>query len=197
MSNTSITRAQASAYWHAFSAAAATQGIPADQRDAYRHRVMEEACGKTSLKLLNRTTDYDAVMLRFCLDADDYERAAHYSIGQEGRLIALVEAAAKQLMQCQGVDDNAATAYVAGIIEQAGYRVTREGNTHLIDLSSAQLSNLFRMLDTHRRRLIERSGIRPGRFSPAAAYRRDDAGTITITADLATPEGVFRVRLCA
>jgi hypothetical protein len=192
-----ITTRQAAAYWRAFGAACSTQAIPADQRDAYRHRVMDEACGKASIKALNRTTDYDAVMLRWCLDAEDYAAAAHYSVGQEGRLIALVEAAARQIMQCQGGDDAAATAYVAGIIEQAGYSVVREGNTHLLDLSSSQLSSLFRMLDTHRRRLIERSGTRPGRFSPAAVYRRDDAGAITITSDLATPEGVFRIRLRA
>ena len=60
--DTSLTKPQLAAYWRSAAAAARNIGEPVD---TYRKRVMSEECGVSSVKALNRTADFDKVMLRF------------------------------------------------------------------------------------------------------------------------------------
>jgi hypothetical protein len=103
-SRTGLTGKQVASFWHAFSASCNAQGIPADGREAYRHGVMLDETGKEHMAQLNRTADYDKIMLRLALDAQDYETAARYTTGDERRLAKMVEVTAAQIMQCQGTD---------------------------------------------------------------------------------------------
>ena len=193
-----LTKAQVATYWRSFTAAATAQGIPADERDAYRHTVMLDACGCDSIKQLNRVDDFDKVMYRFALDAGDYGLAAHYTIGDARRVGRLVELCAHQLMQCQGTEPKHAQEYVAGIIEQANYLVRRDGPVTWLDLSPTETHSLFQMLDTARRRLLERAGwIKNLKFKAGAKYALRSDGTIVQTADKQPPAEYFKVNILA
>ena len=116
--DTSLTKPQLAAYWRAAAAAARNIGEPVD---TYRKRVMSEECGVASVKALNRTADFDKVMLRFSVDAGDYGAAGKFATAGVERLSRLVCICAAQIMQLKGAPagSTAAAEYLAGVIKQA------------------------------------------------------------------------------
>ena len=184
-----ITRPQMAAYWRAASAAAREIGEPVD---AYRKRIMKELCGVDSVKKLNRTTDYDAVMRRFAADAGDYAAAARYAVSDSRRMAFLVRACARQVLQlngCHAGDAGAARNYLAGVVGRS--RLLCGGDPRSLsfglDMDPCGLRAVFCMLDVHRRRLLRRicptgSDAFFG-FDPAATYAPKDGGGVVITYD--------------
>lgn len=153
-----ITKPQIAAYFRAASAAARALGEPLD---AYRKRVMKEVCNATSLKQLNRTNDFDAVMTRFAEDAADYQSACHYAVGAERRLAVLIAAVCEQVMQLKCLETLATTTtpaedYLRTILNRSGNLRSNQDGGWWLDLSDTNLQAVFAMLDTHRRRLIRR-----------------------------------------
>lgn len=151
---TTLTKAQISAYWRAASVAAWTIGEPLEK---YRKKVMLEECGLRSVKDLNRTTDFDRVMARFLADAGDYESAAKYAVGDSLRKAVLIRICCAQVMQLLGVTSGSSQAleYLAGIIRQANLKCGYD-TAFWMDCPPDSLTDLFAMLDTHRRRLLKR-----------------------------------------
>lgn len=179
-----ITRPQMAAYWRAASAAAREVGEPVD---TYRKRVMKELCGVDSVKKLNRTGDFDAVMSRFAEDAMDYAAATRYAVGDDRRLAAIVRICCEQIMQLVGTPagSTAAQDYIAGIIRRAHILCGDPSDAgYWLDLGADSLRAVFAMLDTHRRRLLRRVGHNPGGFDPSLVYTP-------------TPEGIRAVHNAA
>lgn len=165
-----LTASQCSLFFRALGAACSAQGINNNaDRDIYRKSVVRSETGLSSLKLVNRTDEYEAIMLRLALDASDYELATHFSSGTERRLSHMVEVCAAQLMQLHP-DHPDAQAYVIGIINQAGYRGKFDGAIWWLDLTSDSLMAVFQMLDTHRRRILRRAGYHPLTFYIGIQY---------------------------
>ena len=157
-----LTQPQIAAYFRAANAAARALGEPLD---AYRKRVMKEVCNVTSIKQLNRTSDFDAVMTRFAEDADDYQSACHFAVGSGRRLAVLIGAVCEQVMQLKSLEATAtgATAtttpaedYLRTILNRSGNLRSNQAGGWWLDLSDTNLQAVFAMLDTHRRRLIRR-----------------------------------------
>lgn len=157
-----ITKPQMAAYFRAANAAARALGEPLD---TYRKRVMKEVCNVTSIKQLNRTSDFDAVMTRFAEDAADYQSACHYAVGSGRRLAVLIAAVCEQVMQLKCLETTAtgATAtttpaedYLRTILNRSGNLRSNQAGGWWLDLSDTNLQAVFAMLDTHRRRLIRR-----------------------------------------
>ena len=157
-----LTQPQIAAYFRAANAAARALGEPLD---VYRKRVMKEVCNVTSVKQLNRTGDFDAVMTRFAEDAADYQSACHYAVGSERRLAVLIGAVCEQVMQLKRLEsaETGATAtttpaedYLRTILNRSGNLRSNQAGGWWIDLSDTNLQAVFAMLDTHRRRLIRR-----------------------------------------
>ncbi len=157
-----LTKPQIAAYFRAASAAARALGEPLD---TYRKRVMKEVCNATSLKQLNRTHDFDAVMARFTEDGADYQAACHYAVGAERRLAVLIGAVCEQVMQLKSLEATAtgATAtttpaedYLRTILNRSGNLRSNQDGGWWLDLADTHLQAVFAMLDTHRRRLIRR-----------------------------------------
>ena len=157
-----ITKPQMAAYFRAASAAARALGEPLD---TYRKRVMKEVCNATSIKQLNRTNDFDAVMTRFTEDGADYQAACHYAVGAERRLAVLIGAVCEQVMQLKSLEATAtgATAtttpaedYLRTILNRSGSLRPNQDGGWWLDLTDSHLQAVFAMLDTHRRRLIRR-----------------------------------------
>lgn len=192
-----ITRLQIAAYWRAAYAAAREVGEPVD---TYRKRVMKELCGVDSVKKLNRTVDFDAVMSRFAEDAMDYAAATRYAVGDDRRLAAIVRICCEQIMQLVGTPagSTAAKDYIAGIIRRAHILCgdpTDPG--YWVDLGRDSLQAVFSMLDTHRRRLLRRAGLRaPGGFDPSLVYKPTPIG-VTIISNAAYYERLCGIRQAA
>ena len=157
-----LTKPQIAAYFRAANAAARALGEPLD---AYRKRVMKEVCNATSLKQLNRTNDFDAVMTRFAEDAADYQTACHFAVGSGRRLAVLIGAVCEQVMQLKALVSTATGAittatpaedYLRTILNRSGNLRPNQAGGWWIDLSDTNLQAVFAMLDTHRRRLIRR-----------------------------------------
>ena len=154
-----LTRAQISLYWKTFSAACAELGLRSRaERENYRKKTMLEAAGKVSLKDLNRTSDFDAVLARFFADAGDYQRAAEASVQDAKRLGFLIKVICCQLMQLTGGGQQSAWSYLGGVLDQAKISHGRnlDNGGYWLDLSFREAHSVFSMLDTHRRRLLRR-----------------------------------------
>ena len=191
-----ITKPQMAAYFRAANAAARALGEPLD---TYRKRVMKEVCNVTSIKQLNRTGDFDAVMTRFAEDAADYQSACHYAVGSGRRLAVLIAAVCEQVMQlkCLETAETGAPAtttpaedYLRMILNRSGNLRSNQAGGWWLDLSDTNLQAVFAMLDTHRRRLIRRlnhstSGSVPLAFSMDIGYFL--MGTHLATYELPSP----------
>ena len=191
-----LTKPQIAAYFRAANAAARALGEPLD---AYRKRVMKEVCNATSLKQLNRTNDFDAVMTRFAEDAADYQSACHYAVGSGRRLAVLIGAVCEQVMQLKCLETTAtgtvttttpAEDYLRTILNRSGNLRSNQAGGWWLDLTDTNLQSVFAMLDTHRRRLIRRlnhstSGSVPLAFSMDIGYFL--MGTRLATYDLPSP----------
>ena len=153
MADTSLTKPQLAAYWRAAAAAAREVG---EALETYRKRVMSEECGVSSVKALNRTADFDKVMLRFAVDAGDYGAAGKFATAGAERLSRLVCICAAQIMQLKGAPagSTAAAEYLAGVIRQARISCGSDVSGIWMDCPSDNLMALFHILDTHRRRLL-------------------------------------------
>ena len=153
-----ITKPQMAAYFRAANAAARALGEPLD---TYRKRVMKEVCNVTSIKQLNRTGDFDAVMTRFAEDAADYQSACHFAVGSGRRIAVLIAAVCEQVMQLKSLETTATTTtpaedYLRTILNRSGNLRSNQAGGWWLDLSDTNLQAVFAMLDTHRRRLIRR-----------------------------------------
>ena len=192
MTTKSLTKPQIAAYFRAACAAARALGEPLE---AYRKRVMKEVCNVTSLKQLNRTNDFDAVMTRFAEDAADYQSACHYAVGSGRRIAVLIAAVCEQVMQLKSLETTATTTtpaedYLRTILNRSGNLRSNQAGGWWLDLSDTNLQSVFAMLDTHRRRLIRRlnhstSGFVPLAFSMDIGYFL--MGTRLATYELPSP----------
>lgn len=166
---TAMTLPQTKVFWRMFSAACRELGIPDPERDAYRKRVMWDELKVRHMSQINRTKGFDRVMARLAVDAGDYEAAARYSSGDERSLFHLAERCAGQVMQLAERDGGAE--YVTAVARQAGYAVTASGHEFWMDVAADQIAAVFKMLDTHRRRLLRKLGFTgSAAFDPGVSY---------------------------
>lgn len=176
------TPAQIREYGAAANAACRNLGIVGDaRRREYRHRVIREATGRESVRDIRSSADYDTVMARLWSDAGDYGRAIHYRINSERRQAYVIRVLACQLMQLKGGDGDGARRYVGGVLDQA--RIAhgrRDDGAWWMDVAEPQLSDLVKMLDTERRRILRRFTASAGRLSFSDRVRYEADGTFLV-----------------
>lgn len=199
-----ITRKQAALFWRCLAAAAECQAVP--DREAYRKRVLREELGVEHLRDVDRTEDFDRLMLRLAQDAEDWRGLAYYSVAGERRLADLVADCATQVLELSvaalGLSASAhldPLGYVSGVLRQSAMSPIRVvGEDYWLDLAPADLARLLQILDTHRRRLIKRLwvGIVEGRLRYVRGRRWYLAtGGILDYSDLPLPAPAFRVNV--
>lgn len=171
-----LTARQRACFWEAHKAACIELELSTrDEREAYRKLVMREECGKAHVSELSRTADFDRVMARFARDAGDLQAAAKFAVADEARQAALIRICLAQLMQLKGCPAGSADGadYLAGIVEQARIPCGRDvrDSSFWLDCAPRHLVALFRILDTHRRRLLRRlSAAAPLGFDASVVY---------------------------
>ncbi len=194
-----ITERQAAAFWRLLAAAARHQSVP--DREAYRRRILREELGVEHMSQIGRTTDYDRVMHRLALEAEDWDALAHYGVAGDRRMAELVADCATQVLQlcCSDLTVPSGIGYVNGILAQARLSPVRvvDADDYWLDLSPDDLRILLQILDTHRRRLLKRLGW-TGTMAYAHGRRwiRTTAGALDCN-DPALPRNAFRIRLAA
>ena len=194
-----ITEKQAAAFWRLLGAAARHQAAP--DREAYRKRLLREELGVAHMSEIGRTTDYDRIMHRLALEAEDWDALAHYEVSGDRRLAAMVADCATQVLQ---LADSAASptpglAYVGGILAQAGLSPIRQiaPDDYWLDLAPSDLRVLLQILDTHRRRLLKRLGWTDSlAYCHGRRWIRTSTGALDAT-DPPLPRTPFRIRLAA
>lgn len=153
-----MTDKQKRAFWGQLAAACRNLGITSEDKESYRHAVLEEAAGVRHLSEVNSTTGFEAVMQRLAADAGDWARAASFTIGNTRRIAAMVEDCARQVFELTGNSNGDAVSYAQGILQRAGFK--RAGaaadKAWYLDYSEATPVKIFQMLDSYRRRLIWR-----------------------------------------
>ena len=160
-----MTDKQRIAFFKVFQRACARQGIPPDEREAWRHQIIREACGVPSLKAVDSGSAFDRLMAHVSRLAEDHGEAIRWGTAEGRRLARMAEAAARQCFEiAQAIPALAeqwapgAIPYLRGILAQAGWRdaLHAEDGEWWLDLDLPRLHRLFQMLDTHRRRLLRR-----------------------------------------
>ena len=198
-----MTRAQIKPFFRAVSRAASAQGLVGREAvEAYRREVMREEAGADHAADVDPGSGYDRVMYRLAVDAGDWAAASRYATGEERRMAHLVEQCARQVIELKAIEDDPAAlfapetikvspvGYVVGCLRQAGLLVTQTpAGDWWADISGAAAFSVFRMLDTHRRRLLKRLGwSNPLAFEPGAIWILDGVTLSCIPGPVSEPQ---------
>ncbi len=183
-----MTKAQLKPYWRAVGRAASALGIVGhDAVEEYRHKVMMEEVGAEHARDVDPADGFDRVMYRLAVDAGDWGAASRFATGEERRMAHLVEQCARQVIElkaCEGEtasDAGTAGDYVVGVLRQAGFLVSQTpAGDWWADISATQAFQVFRMLDTHRRRMLKRLRWRPLAFDPDASWGLADDASLAV-----------------
>jgi len=141
------------------------------ERDALRRSTIKEACGVISLKEVRPSGDFDRVMLAVATMACDYQAMAYWCNASDRRTAFMIGECARQIGEIDG--EPKGWEYCRALFNQARLPAS------WMDISDALLFATFKMLDTHRRRMLKRDhgwrGARAGQplgFSPDRIYIR-------------------------
>ncbi len=176
-----ITHKQRLAFFKLFARACDVQGIPAAERETYRHSLIKKAVPAShgSLKAINSGADFDNVMLALAHAAHDFDASQKYVTATGHRLAKMAEALVRQISTivapqsrsprplCRGTlragelisqSANQPITYITSILKQAHFPTTPDFTTEgwWLDCSTDHLQKLIQMLDTHRRRLLRK-----------------------------------------
>ena len=158
-----------------FAAARKAAGTLGEDREEYRKRVMREELGVDHLADVGRGRAFDRLMMRMAADAGDYSSAMRYELSDAARVAYLVKVCCLQLMQLKGGDEADAGRYLGGLLDQARVPngVYADDGSIWIDLAPSDALAVFKMLDTHRRRMLRDVGSRVSvAFSDRVSYSR-------------------------
>lgn len=154
-----ISKQKLSKFWRLFQQACADNlprtATTAD-KDAYRHRIIEEATGQPSLRDVN-PSDFERLMQRLSAETDDHHARLYWHTCTERRYVYLIGAQLTQISCITG--EGHPWQYAKGILKQAHWP------DDFNDITADMQRSVFQMLDTHRRRLLRRAGWRGAKFS--------------------------------
>ncbi|MDA3923110.1 MAG: hypothetical protein PF904_00230 [Kiritimatiellae bacterium] len=150
-----LSKAQQYKFWSLFKEAV-QEALPADaskaEIDAFRYKLIEDATGKTSLTLVSKCKEYDLLMAATAFCTENDQEKLYWCTTSERRFLHLIGTGLTQIGQI--AKEPHAWDYVKGILHQAHWPDTWK------DISDEMLHTVFKMLDTHRRRLLWKNGWR-------------------------------------
>jgi len=175
-----LSPSQRNAFWKHYATAwsnhAAAAGIdPGDRAasDRWRRQLIFAETGRRSLTQVSRTRGFDRLLQRVCIEAGHCERAADVEMSAMRRIRARCEDCLRQICEIEARTDLETTLarwhYIGGILKHA-YQ-----GRDWPDVPEDDLEQIFRMLDTHRRRLLRRAGwgVRRGDAEHPMGYQFD------------------------
>lgn len=153
-----VTRAQYPKFFSMLRRAALNLGLDTrEEVEEYRHQVMQEEAGCSSIKELNCKADFDACIKRFSIDAGDYLEAIEIGLQETRRKAYVIKVMSLQIMQLKGGSETDARNYLEGLINQARVPcgINTTDNSFWMDVSPTSLQHLLQILDTYRRKLLK------------------------------------------
>lgn len=144
---------QLNKFWRLFQEAlkeSLPPGADKETRDAFRRKIIADSTGHNSLTKVRPGKDYELLMAATAAMTDNWESRLYWDTTLERKYIHLVGICLVQIGQIS--NETHAWDYVRGTLRQANWPDDWQ------DLSADMLSSVFMMLDTHRRRLLERAG---------------------------------------
>ena len=153
-----VTKAQYPKFFSMLRRAALNLGLSSPQEvEEYRHQVMQEEAGCTSIKEMNCKRDFDACIRRFSADAGEYLDAIEIGLQETRRKAYVVKVMSIQIMQLKGGSESDARNYLEGLINQARVScgINTSDNSFWMDVSPTSLQHLLQILDTYRRKLLK------------------------------------------
>ena len=153
------TARQFRAYGIAANEACANLAIYGEEaRREYRRMVVREETGLESFRDIRLNSDIDAVMSRLWSDAGDWEKASSYGINDSRQIAFLIKVSCLQLMQLKGGSEEDARRYLDGLLVQAKVPngTYTADDSYWLDVSRSRLLDLFKILDTERRKVFRR-----------------------------------------
>ena len=157
-----MTPRQRSLFFGLFARACEAQGIYGSQaRETFRHELIARVLPLSggSLRNIGKGRDFDKLMAELSRLAQSIEAAGHFATAQGRRMAYLIEAAARQVCELSrqlSAGSEAPIGYIMGILKQAKWHfaLASRGGEWWLDLTADHEQKLFKMLDTHRRRLL-------------------------------------------
>jgi len=131
-------------------------------QDAYYKLVLKEEANCSSIRELPSLAAFDACLVRFSNDAQDYTHAVDPEVEKQKRRAYVVKVMSIQIMQLKGFSGQsdvptalAARAYIEGILKQSrcGASFHSDGSNYWMDLSAGSILLVLRILDSHLRKL--------------------------------------------
>lgn len=180
-----LSKAQVGRFWGLFGQAwkhvARERRIdPGDRvaQEAYRKELLQRAtAGCDSLKLVGRGAPYDRLMVAVAQDAQDVETAIYMATATERRMRDMASDCLRQIAEIDGRHDLPTDAerweYLGYVMHHAF------GHWDWQDIPAECIEKVFMMMDSHRRRLLDRAGwrgvrkdARPLAYAFGRRYRR-------------------------
>jgi len=149
-----LSKPKLSKFWRLF-ADAASENLPSNattkDKDAYRHRLIQEVTGQPSLKNVT-TCEFERLMQRLAAETENYDARVYWQTCQERKYVYLIGIMLSQISSI--TRDSHTWSYIKGVLRQAHWPEDWR------DISADMDRSVFQMLDTHRRRLLRQAGWR-------------------------------------
>lgn len=156
-----------------------------------RRRWMRECVGIDSLKTCGSGRTFDKLMLKTASEAEDYVQAAKHEVAITETQKWMLDSQLKQLTQITGTEYT--WAYAGGIFKHLKLPPSP------MDCTFEDANNIFMMLDTHRRKLMDGCGREPRvpkKFNAYVEFWRSGSGRLDCAEEFKTGKkiGVLIVR---
>ncbi len=166
-----LSPAQTSKFWPLFAEACRENlplGCDKETKDAFRRKLIFDSTGESSLTKVLPGRQFERLMSATAALTDNWQERVYWCTAKERKFVHLIGICTVQIGQI--ANEPHAWQYVKGVLNQAHWPSSWE------DISADMLSSVFQMLDTHRRRLLDRAGWmgsewgQPLKFHPDRTY---------------------------
>lgn len=151
--------------WQKVEAKRDVSGQSREERDAYRHDQIMEATGKGSVLAVASGSQFEDLMVHCAMLAEDPEAAAYWCQADDRRIYNHLKACVRQCAEIQKIPPDESVRYIRSVCIQA------QIPDDPMDMSVDDAKKVLFMVDTHRRRLLDRIGFRPLKFNPNRFFK--------------------------
>lgn len=166
-----LSKPQQAKFWKLFAEAVAENfpgGCDKSTKDAFRYKIIKESTDKDSLTIVGTGRDYERLMAATASMTENWEERLYWCMADERKYKHMIGVCLVQINHITG--EQYAWDYVRGTLNQAHWPEDWQ------DISADMLHSVFKMLDTHRRRLLRRANWQGSRhdqpigFNPQRTY---------------------------
>lgn len=137
-------------------------GADKEARDGFRRKLIADSTGHNSLTTVRPGKDYELLMAATAAMTDNWQERLYWDTTLERKFVYLIGVCVVQIGQI--AQEPHAWNYVRGTLHQAQWPDDWQ------DLSSNMLASVFMMLDTHRRRLLDRAGWQGSKYGQPLGF---------------------------